>query len=92
MIRADHWIVRESLKQVIRRLNGVHTTLEAGTFDDAVERTHGTMRDVETAMGSRGLTFAHLCAELLAAQVHGEPVALEAPLAAALNVRRFAPK
>ncbi len=44
------------------------------------------------AMGSRGLTFAHLCAELLAAQVHGEPVALEAPLAAALNVRRFAPK
>jgi DNA-binding NarL/FixJ family response regulator len=37
MIADDHWIVRESLKQVIRRLNGVHTTLEAGTFDDAVE-------------------------------------------------------
>lgn len=37
MIADDHWIVRESLKQVIRRLNGVHNTLEAGTFDDAVE-------------------------------------------------------
>lgn len=37
MIADDHWIVRESLKQVIRRLNGVHTTLEAGTFDDVVE-------------------------------------------------------
>ena len=47
---------------------------------------------VSTAMGSRGLTFAHLCADLLAAQLHGEPVVLEAKLAAALNVRRFATK
>lgn len=37
MIADDHWVVRESLKQVIRRLNGVHTSLEAGTFDEAVE-------------------------------------------------------
>lgn len=37
MIADDHWIVRESLKQVIRRLNGVHSTLEAGTFDEVVE-------------------------------------------------------
>jgi tRNA 5-methylaminomethyl-2-thiouridine biosynthesis bifunctional protein len=47
---------------------------------------------VSTAMGSRGLTFAYLCAELLAAQLHGEPVALEAKLVAALNVRRLATK
>jgi len=37
IIADDHWIVRESLKQVIRRLNGVHSTLEAGSFDEVVE-------------------------------------------------------
>ena len=47
---------------------------------------------VSTAMGSRGLTFAHLCAELLAAQLHGEPVALEPKLVAALDVKRLLPK
>ncbi|MBC7681524.1 MAG: FAD-dependent oxidoreductase [Ferruginibacter sp.] len=47
---------------------------------------------ISTAMGSRGLTFAHLCAELLAAQLHGEPGDLEPKLAAALDVRRFVPK
>ncbi|WP_394790607.1 tRNA (5-methylaminomethyl-2-thiouridine)(34)-methyltransferase MnmD [Rhodoferax sp.] len=44
---------------------------------------------VSTAMGSRGLTFAHLCAELLAAQLHGEPWPIESKLGAALNVARF---
>jgi len=43
---------------------------------------------VSTAMGSRGLTFAALCAELLAARLHGEPLPLEARLAQALDVRR----
>jgi tRNA 5-methylaminomethyl-2-thiouridine biosynthesis bifunctional protein len=43
---------------------------------------------VTTAMGSRGLTFAALCAELLAAQLHGEPLPLENKLAQALNVAR----
>ena len=43
---------------------------------------------VSTAMGSRGLTFAVLCAELLAARLHGEPLPLERRLAAALDVRR----
>jgi tRNA 5-methylaminomethyl-2-thiouridine biosynthesis bifunctional protein len=43
---------------------------------------------VSTAMGSRGLTFAALCAELLAAQLHGEPLPLSPPLAAALDVHR----
>jgi tRNA 5-methylaminomethyl-2-thiouridine biosynthesis bifunctional protein len=41
-----------------------------------------------TAMGSRGLTFAALCAELLAAQWHGEPLPLPASLAKALDARR----
>ncbi len=35
-------------------------------------------------MGSRGLSFAALCAELLAARLHGEPLPLELRLAQAL--------
>ena len=44
---------------------------------------------LSTAMGSRGLSFAHLCAELLAAQLHGEPWAVEKKLGAALDAARF---
>ena len=43
---------------------------------------------VSTAMGSRGLTFAALCGELIAARLHREPLPLEARLAQALDVRR----
>lgn len=43
---------------------------------------------VSTAMGSRGLTFAALCGELLAARLHGEPLPLPLSLAMALDVRR----
>ena len=43
---------------------------------------------VSTAMGSRGLTFAVLCAELLAARLHGEPFPVERKLAAALDPAR----
>ncbi|MCE3270720.1 MAG: hypothetical protein K0S57_1117 [Ramlibacter sp.] len=43
---------------------------------------------VSTAMGSRGLTFAMLCAELLAARLHAEPLPLEARLAQALDAAR----
>lgn len=46
---------------------------------------------VSTAMGSRGLTFAALCGELLAAQLHGEPLPLEAKLARALELSRLDP-
>lgn len=35
-------------------------------------------------MGSRGLTFAALCGELLAAQLHGEPLPIELQLTASL--------
>jgi len=44
-----------------------------------------------TALGSRGLTFAALCAELLAAQWHGEPLPLPATLAKALGTQRVGP-
>lgn len=37
-----------------------------------------------SGMGSRGLTFAGLCAELLAAHLHGEPLPVERRLAQAL--------
>jgi tRNA 5-methylaminomethyl-2-thiouridine biosynthesis bifunctional protein len=43
---------------------------------------------VSTAMGSRGLTFSVLCAELLAAQLHHEPLPLERRLAQALDALR----
>jgi tRNA 5-methylaminomethyl-2-thiouridine biosynthesis bifunctional protein len=45
---------------------------------------------VSTAMGSRGLTFAPLCAELLAARLHGEPLPLDRRLAEALDAMRHA--
>ncbi|QNK67483.1 FAD-dependent 5-carboxymethylaminomethyl-2-thiouridine(34) oxidoreductase MnmC [Variovorax sp. PAMC26660] len=42
-----------------------------------------------TALGSRGLSFAALCAELLVAQWHGEPLPLPATLAKALGTQRL---
>ncbi|OOG54255.1 FAD-dependent 5-carboxymethylaminomethyl-2-thiouridine(34) oxidoreductase MnmC [Polaromonas sp. C04] len=42
-----------------------------------------------TAMGSRGMSLAVLCGELLAALVHGEPLPLEARLARRLAADRF---
>ena len=41
-----------------------------------------------TAMGSRGLTFAALCAQLLAARLHDEPLPLPLSLAGALDLSR----
>ncbi|MES2412838.1 MAG: FAD-dependent 5-carboxymethylaminomethyl-2-thiouridine(34) oxidoreductase MnmC [Pseudomonadota bacterium] len=38
-----------------------------------------------SGMGSRGLSFAHLCAELMASRLHGEPLPLEARLAQAIE-------
>ena len=43
---------------------------------------------INTAMGSRGLTFAWLGAELVAARLHGEPLPLPTRLAAAIDVAR----
>jgi tRNA 5-methylaminomethyl-2-thiouridine biosynthesis bifunctional protein len=44
---------------------------------------------LSTAMGSRGLSFAVLCGELLAAKLHGEPLPVELRLAQALSAVRF---
>ncbi len=41
---------------------------------------------LSTAMGSRGLSFAFLCAELIAARLHGEPLPLALKLADALDL------
>ena len=43
---------------------------------------------ISAAHGSRGLTFTALCAELLVARLHGEPLPVEKKLADALDVRR----
>lgn len=45
---------------------------------------------LSAAMGSRGLSFSMLCAELLAAQLGAEPWPVEASLARFLHVRRRA--
>ena len=45
-----------------------------------------------TAMGARGLTRAVLCGELLAAQLHGEPLPVESRLARAMSSERCLPK
>ncbi len=43
-----------------------------------------------TALGSRGITLAHLCAGWLAADIEGEPAGAEPDLVAALDPARFA--
>lgn len=43
---------------------------------------------VVTALGSRGLTFSVLCAELVAARLHGEPWPVERTLGTAVDVAR----
>ncbi len=43
---------------------------------------------VSTGMGSRGLTYAALCAELLAARLGGEPLPIEASLAKCVAATR----
>ena len=44
---------------------------------------------VLTGLGSRGLTLSLLCAEVMAAQLHGEPLPLDARLAQALGSARL---
>jgi len=40
-------------------------------------------------LGSRGLVLGGLCAELIAAQLNGEPLPLEIELVEALSPQRF---
>jgi tRNA 5-methylaminomethyl-2-thiouridine biosynthesis bifunctional protein len=44
-----------------------------------------------SGMGSRGLTFAALCAELLAARLHAEPLAVEQRLVDGLAPQYVSP-
>ena len=44
---------------------------------------------VSAAMGARGLSLAALCAELLAARIHGEPLPVPARLAKLLDAQRL---
>jgi tRNA 5-methylaminomethyl-2-thiouridine biosynthesis bifunctional protein len=62
---------------------------EAGTWDQPrfVPRVPGLY--LCTAFGSRGITVAALCARVLAAQVTGAPVPLEADLMEAIDPARF---
>ena len=46
---------------------------------------------VNLAMGSRGLNFSFLCAELLAARLAGEPLPVENSIARCLEASRFSP-
>lgn len=55
-----------------------------GPLDDGAQPTLW----ISAAMGSRGLSFAMLCAELLAARLGAEPWPVEASLARALHARR----
>jgi tRNA 5-methylaminomethyl-2-thiouridine biosynthesis bifunctional protein len=43
---------------------------------------------ISAAIGARGLTLAALCAELLAARIHGEPLPLPARLCKLLDAQR----
>ncbi|WP_439133708.1 bifunctional tRNA (5-methylaminomethyl-2-thiouridine)(34)-methyltransferase MnmD/FAD-dependent 5-carboxymethylaminomethyl-2-thiouridine(34) oxidoreductase MnmC [Pseudomaricurvus sp.] len=44
---------------------------------------------INVGHGSRGLTYTPLCAEILAAQIHGEPTPVGQPLQTALHPGRF---
>lgn len=56
-----------------------------GPLDDGPQPTLW----ISAAMGSRGLSFAMLCAELLAARLGAEPWPVEASLARALHAQRM---
>ncbi len=55
-----------------------------GPINDSGERPQGAGLWVCSGLGSRGLTFAALCGELLAARLHGEPLPITRRLADAL--------
>ena len=68
----------------VRCVSPDHLPLVGALDETALPGVH-----VCTALGSRGLTFAVLCAELLAAWLHHEPLPLEKRLADSLRASRF---
>ena len=55
----------------------------------AVQATPDASLWMSAAMGARGLTLAALCAELLAARIHTEPLPLPTRLARLLDAQRL---
>jgi tRNA 5-methylaminomethyl-2-thiouridine biosynthesis bifunctional protein len=55
----------------------------------AVQATPDASLWISAAMGARGLSLAALCAELLAASIHGEPLPVPARLAKLLDAQRL---
>lgn len=86
--------LRDLLPSVAAQLEGHDVRSWAGVRCASKDRRPvvGEVRPgvwVSTAMGSRGLTFSCLAAETLAARLHGEPLPVDARLAAAIDVARF---
>ncbi|MDM0006360.1 FAD-dependent 5-carboxymethylaminomethyl-2-thiouridine(34) oxidoreductase MnmC [Variovorax sp. J22G73] len=73
----------------IRCASGDRRPLVGALAPDATDGPDNPGLWVCTALGSRGLSFAALCAELLAAQWHAEPLPLPATLAKALSTQRL---
>jgi tRNA 5-methylaminomethyl-2-thiouridine biosynthesis bifunctional protein len=75
--------------QVTAWANQRCTTRDRLPVVGAVSAQHAPGLYVCTAMGSRGLSFAALCADVLAAQIVGQSSLLPAHLARAVDVARF---
>ena len=63
-----------------------------GLLNDRKDAPNQAMLCINTGYGSRGLSWSVLCAELLAAQLGGEPYPIEASLARALDCFRNTPR
>lgn len=101
--QADHI---ENLHRLDMALPGFGKTLDPATLDGRVSfrpmspdrlPVVGPLSASEgvwiiDGFGARGLVFASICAELLACQISGEPLPLEADLVAAVSPARFADK
>lgn len=74
---------------LVGALPDMHATIRGSRLRD-VPRLSGLYGLL--GYGSRGLTWAPFCAELLAAQIEGEPLPLEKDLVAALDPARFSLK
>ena len=70
----------------------LHADLRAGAY--RLDQVRFAVREpglfVLTALGSRGITWSALCAEVLAAAISGAPMPLEASLLDAIDPARFA--
>ena len=77
---------------VVGALPALHADVRAGAY--RLDQVRFAVREpglfVLTALGSRGITWSALCAEVLAAAISGAPMPLEASLLDAIDPARFA--